>query len=218
MIDRRAFLAGTGAVLLAAPLAVNAQGSTKIYRIGYLASGRSSSPATASELQSFLQGLQDLGYVEGRGFVMEYRWAEGQPDRLPELAADLVGIRVDVIVSPGTPPTFAAKRATQTIPIVFPILGAAVEKGLVASLARPGGNITGLTTQLGALKLSQVLKEAVPTMTRVIYLYAPESSPRGTAESLRSQAQAMNLEWQSVAIREWTGVCRIRARHDWPGA
>jgi putative ABC transport system substrate-binding protein len=137
---------------------------------------------------------------------MEYRWAEGNADRLPELAADLVRIHVDVIVSPGTPPTFAAKRATQTIPIVFPILGSAVEKGIVASLARPGGNITGLTTQLGALKLSQVLREAIPTMTRMIYLYDPESSPRGAAESLRSQAQAMNVEWQSVAIREWTGA------------
>src|SRR5215813_4759005 len=147
-MDRRAFLAAMGAVLLAAPVAVNAQGAAKTYRIGYLASGRPSSAATSPELQSFLQGLQDLGYVEGRSFVMEYRWAEGHQDRLPELAADLVRIRVDVVVSPGTPPTFAAKRATQTIPIVFPILGARGVKGIVASLARPGGNITGLTTQL----------------------------------------------------------------------
>src|SRR5215831_484049 len=179
-MDRRAFLAAMGAVLLAAPVTVNAQGTAKTYRIGYLASGRPSSPATSPELQSFLQGLQDLGYIEGRDFVMEYRWAEGHPDRLPELAADLVRARVDIIVTGGTPATKAAKQATQTIPIVFAVLGAAVEKGIVASLARPGGNVTGLSFQVLGGKVLQMFKEAVPALARVVWLYDPASAfPRG---------------------------------------
>jgi putative tryptophan/tyrosine transport system substrate-binding protein len=113
LLDRRTFLAGTGAVLLAAPLAAEAQQAGKVYRIGFLGPG---SPAPA---KNFLQGLVDLGYVEGRDFAMEYRFAEGHPDRLPELAADLVRARVDVILTGGTPGTMAAKQATETIPIVF---------------------------------------------------------------------------------------------------
>ena len=150
-MDRRTFLAGTGAVLLAAPLSAEGQPAKKVYRIGYLSAG--SGPANPEG--PFRQGLHDLGYVEGRDFVIEYRWAEGHPDRLAEFAADLVRAHVDVIVTQGTPATYAAMQATKTIPIVFASAGAVVEKGIVASLARPGGNVTGLTFQVGSLKRYQ---------------------------------------------------------------
>jgi putative ABC transport system substrate-binding protein len=117
VIARREFLAGTSAVLLAAPLAAEGQQTRRVWRIGFLDPG--SSPANLAVKGPFRQGLEDLGYVEGRDFVMEYRWAEGHPDRLPELAADLVRARVDVIVTGGSQGTMAAKQATQTIPIVF---------------------------------------------------------------------------------------------------
>ena len=200
MINRRTFLAGTGAVLLAAPLAAEAQPARKVYKIGYLSSGLSS--ASLGAKSPFRQGLHDLGYVEGRDFVMERRWAEGHPERLPELAADLVRAQVDVIVTFGTPATYAAMQATKTIPIVFGSAGSVVEKGIVASLTRPGGNVTGLTFQLGSLKLYQLLKEAAPQVVRGVYLYDPDSNTRDVAERLRSQAQAVNVKWQSVALRD----------------
>jgi putative ABC transport system substrate-binding protein len=151
-------------------------------------------------------GLNDLGYVEGRDFVMEYRFAEGHPERLPELAADLVRVPVDVIFAIGTPATTAAMQVTRTIPIVFTSVGAVVEKGIVASLTQPGGNLTGLTYQLGPLKLYQLLKEAAPRVVRGIYLYDPDSGSRDVEERLRSQAQAVNVVWQSVALRDPNGV------------
>ena len=197
MIDRRTFLVGTGAVLLAAPLSVEAQQAKKVYRIGYLSAG------SATKLRdAFLQGLHDLAYVEGRDFVMEYRFADGQPDRLSGLAAELVRAPVDVIVTVGTPATYAAMQATKFIPIVFGSAGNVVEKGIVASLKRPGGNVSGLTFQLGYLKMYQVLKEAAPKVARGVYLYDPGSNSRDVAERLRSLAQAEKVEWQSVALRD----------------
>jgi putative ABC transport system substrate-binding protein len=121
--------------LTLAPLVVEAQQAAKAYKIGYLSAW--SSQDNVPWLKSFLQGLSDLGYVERRDFVMEYRWAEGREDRLPELAADLVRAQVDVIVTGGTPATYAAMGATKTIPIVFGSAGAVVKKGIVASLAQP---------------------------------------------------------------------------------
>src|SRR5713101_5123022 len=158
MMDRRTFLAASGALVLTAPLAAQAQQAKKMWRIGFLTAG---SAPTSPTKGPFRQGLHDLGYVEGRDFVMEYRWAEGHPDRLPELAADLVRARVDVIVTGGTPATIAAKQATQTIPIVFAVAGAVVQKGIVESLARPGGNVTGLQLQVSGSKGIQLLKDAV---------------------------------------------------------
>src|SRR5215469_2032908 len=157
-VERRTFMAMIAGGLLAAPLAAEGQQTRKIWRIGWLFP--ISPPANLFE-GPFRQELSDLGYVEGRDFVMEYGWAEGHEDRLPALAADLVRARVDVIVATGTPATHAAMRATKTIPIVFWSVSSAVEKGIVASLARPGGNVTGLTFQVPAvLKLYQLLKEA----------------------------------------------------------
>src|SRR5262245_63744169 len=131
---------------------------------------------------------------------MEYRSAEGDADRLPELAADLVRVRVDVIVTSGTLPTYAAMRATKTIPIVFGSAGGVVEKGIVASLARPGGNVTGLAFQLQQPKLYQLLKEAAPTIARGIFLYDAASSPPDIAERVRAQGAEANVEFKLVAL------------------
>jgi putative ABC transport system substrate-binding protein len=200
VIDRRTFLARTGAVLLAAPLAAEGQQAKKVYRIGYLSAG--SAAMVPNIREKFRQGLRDLGYVEGRDFIMEYRYAEGQPDRLPGLAADLVRAPVDVIVTIGTPATLAAMQATGTIPIVSPVAGFLVERGIVKSLAQPGGNVTGLTTQIGFFKLYQLLTEAAPKVTRVVFLYDPASALSDTVERLTSQAKAANVELQLVALRD----------------
>src|SRR5436853_7757567 len=134
-MDRRAFLTGTGAVLLTALRAAEAQQATKTARIGYLALNRAAGP---HRQEAFLQGLRDIGYVEGRNVAIEYRDAEGKPERLPALAAELVALKVDVIVVPGsTRVTLAAMQATKTIPIVFTNVGDPVESGLVTNLARP---------------------------------------------------------------------------------
>jgi len=209
VIDRRTFLAGTGVVLLTAPLAGEAQQAKKVWRIGFLSSG--SSPANLAVKGPFREGLQNLGYVEGRDFVMEWRWAEGHPDRLPELAADLVRAHVDVIVTNSSPATLAAKQATQTIPIVFVSAGSVVQRGIVASLARPGGNVTGLQQQLNVPKLIQLLKETVPTVTRVAFIYdpvgnAPEEFLRTKLKELRSRAQSLNVEVQPVAVSDPSGI------------
>ena len=140
MIDRRTFLAGTGVALLAAPFAAEAQQAAKVARIGFLATNLAASPHLQ---EAFRQGLRDLGYVEGRNVVIEYRDAEGKFERLPALAAELVALKVDVIVAPATAGALAAKQATRTLPIVFATASDPVGSGLVTSLARPGGNITG---------------------------------------------------------------------------
>ena len=159
-MDRRTFLAGTGAVLLAAPLAAEAQRAVKIARIGYLANTLAANPHAP---ETFLQGLRDLGYVEGRNVVIEYRDAKGKPERLPALAAELVALKVDVIVTAGgTPAVLAAKEATRTIPIVFNGAADPVTSGLVTNLARPGGNVTG-TGDLPALQ--KILGHATLAMT-----------------------------------------------------
>ena len=185
------------ALVLAASLA-DAQQAKKVWQIGFLAAG---TPGSSPSRINFRQGLKDLGYVEGRDFVIQERFAEGHQERLPELAADLVRAHVDVIVSFGTPATLAAKQATATIPIVSPVAGGLVENGIVKTLARPGGNVTGLTTQVGPLKLYQLLNEAVPKVSRVAFLYDPASSVGG-AKRVISAAQAANVELHVVALRD----------------
>ena len=140
-MERRKFVAVMAGSLLAAPLAAEAQQAAKISRIGLLANNPAASPHL---LEAFLQGLRDLGYVEGRNVVIEYRDAEGNADRFPALAAELVALKVDVIVAAqSTLAALAAKQATRTLPIVS--ISVPVTSGLVTSLARPGGNVTGLT-------------------------------------------------------------------------
>jgi putative tryptophan/tyrosine transport system substrate-binding protein len=157
-------------VLLAFRVAVEAQQPKKVPRIGYLSVSSPSAMSTRTE--AFRQGLRELGYVEGKNIVIEYRYAEGKFDRLPALAAELVRLKVDIIVTAGPPATRSAKEATVTIPIVFAQDGDPVASGFVASLARPGGNITGLSTLAPELsgKRLELLKEIVPRLSRVAVL------------------------------------------------
>jgi len=160
-------------VLVAAPLVVEAQQAAKVARIGYLVTNLA---ARLHLREAFRQGLRDLGYVEGRNVVIEYRDAEGKPERFPALAAELIALKVDVIfVGGGTPSALAAKQATRTIPIVFPTAADPVTSGLVTSLARPGGNVTGLSLLAPELvgKRLELLTQAVPGVSRVAVLWHP---------------------------------------------
>src|SRR5262245_25566950 len=164
-INRRRFLQAVSAGLLAPPLA-EAQQAAKVARNGHLVNNLA---ASKHMTEAFRQGLRDLGYVEGRNFVLEIRSAEGKPERFPALAAELVALKVDVIVTGGgTPGALAAKQATRTIPIVFGSSPDPVTDGLVTSLARPGGNVTGLSARVPNLvgKHLELLKQAVPSVSR----------------------------------------------------
>jgi putative ABC transport system substrate-binding protein len=188
--------------LLAATLAVEAQPpGAKAARIGYLSSY---SVSTGRAHEAFRQGLRDLGYVEGRNLTVEYRWADGNYERLPGLAKELVALDVDLIVSVGGPSAArAAKAATTSIPIVF-VSGAAVEAGIVSSLARPGGNLTGfdvLAEELDGKRL-ELLKEMLPKVTQVAVLWNP-GTPEGEAQHhrLAGAAPAMGVKLRFLAAR-----------------
>ncbi|PYN55801.1 MAG: ABC transporter substrate-binding protein [Candidatus Rokuibacteriota bacterium] len=191
MIRRAALAAALAAGLLAAPLAAEAQQPTKIARIGYLTTA---DVATAPHhlREAFLKGLRDLGYVEGRNLVIEYRSAEGKVERLPALAAELVALKVDVILVPASVHVLAAKQATRTIPIVFVNSGDPVASGLVTSLARPGGNVTGLSTIGPDLigKCLEQLPQAVPGVSRVAVLWQPGDVPERTEKDMLKRAEA----------------------------
>src|SRR5229473_3041435 len=171
-MERRTFMAMLTGGIVVAPLAAEAQQAAKVARIGWL--GANLAP-NAHLKEAFLQGLRDLGYVEGRNLVIEYRDAEGKVERLPALAAELVALKVDVIVAGGTPQALAAKQATRTIPIVLTGAGDPVTSGLVTSLARPGGNVTGLSVLRPDLvgKCLEQLKQAVPGVSHVAVLWHP---------------------------------------------
>lgn len=171
-MHRRAFVAGTLAVL-AAPLAAEAQPATETYRVGLLAGG-----LPPSHRAPLTKALRELGYVEGQNLIIESRHAEGRPERLSSLAAELVQLKVDVIVTVTTPATVAAKDATATIPIVMTDVGDPLATGLVASLARPGGNVTGLSIAGSEIvkEALEVLKDAVPSIGRVAVVRGPTNS------------------------------------------
>src|SRR5215510_12034661 len=164
--------------LLAAGTFAEAQLPKKIPRIGWLSLQLPTAPNQAPRLKGFAQGLRELGYIDGQNIVIEYRWAEGKLDRLAELAADLVRTRVDIILLAGEESIRAAKQATSTIPIVVANTGDLVGPGHVASLARPGGNITGLVTMSPDLstKRLELLKETLPKVSRVAVLWNPTNS------------------------------------------
>src|SRR5438128_905599 len=197
----RIALAVALALGLLAPVAQSQQAG-KVYRIGYL--GSTSASNTARSLDSLRAGLRELGYAEGKNIVIESRWAEGKYDRLPDLVAELVALKVDVIVTTGgTPPALAAKQATTTIPIVTTGVGDAVGTGIVASLARPGGNITGLTDSVPELaaKRLELLKLAAPRAGRVAVLVNPVNRTQTGLGLLESTARSLKLELQRVEIR-----------------
>jgi len=176
------------------------QASGKIPRIGYLAGGL----GAATRTETFKQGLRDLGYVEGKNIIIEYRNAEGKIERYSDLVADLVGLKVDVIFTSSTPGALAAKNATKTIPIVFTNVGDPVANGLVASLARPGGNITGLSTLAPELsgKGLELLKETIPKLSRVAVVWNPDNPGKTSSfKETEVAAQALRLQLQSLEVR-----------------
>src|SRR2546422_1898891 len=199
-MERRTFLAIVAGGLLAAPLAVEAQHTGKVYRVGFLWD----SPAVwPHALEGFRQGLRDLGWVEGKNMVVEYRWAEGHFDRLPSLAEELVRLKVDVIVAPTSIYAGAAKRATSTIPVVFASHADPIGSGHVASLARPGGNITGLTVMMSetSAKSLELLKEAIPGLSRVAVLWDPATpSHRPALNAVEVMGRALGLRLQPLAV------------------
>jgi putative ABC transport system substrate-binding protein len=203
-MERRTFMGMLAGGLLAAPLAAEAQQAAKVPRIGYLGDTRSATPHLR---EAFLQGLRDLGYVEGGNLVIEYRSAEGKFERYPALAAELVALEVDVILAGSTPAAVAAKQATRTLPIVFAATRDAVGSGLVTSLARPGGNVTGLSLLAPELvgKRLELLKQAVPGVTRVAVLWQAGGQVERTEKDMLKgadvAARALGVRLQVVEAR-----------------
>jgi putative ABC transport system substrate-binding protein len=183
-------------------VAVAAQQPARIFRIGILIQGSTSYYPT--RVEAFRQRLRELGYVEGKNIVIEYRYAEGKLERLPDLAAELVRLKVDVIVATGSPGTLAAKTLTATIPIVFTGIGDPVGGGIVSSLARPGGHITGLSLMAPDLdgKRLELLKEAFPNIARVAFLWG-SGGTRGNRPltEMEAVAKALGLKLQSLPVR-----------------
>ncbi len=188
--------------VLIAPSASQAQPRGHVPRVGYL--GTSSASLEPELVKAFREGLRDLGYVEGQNIVIEYRWAEGSYQRFPALVADLVKLKVDVILTAGTPAALAAKRATQTIPIVMAVTGDAVATGLVSSLARPGGNLTGLTTMVPDLegKRLEILAEALPKLTTVAVLLNTSNPLTAIQwEQTKTGAKALGIQLQPIELQ-----------------
>jgi putative ABC transport system substrate-binding protein len=193
-IDRRAFLGGLALSVLVVPLAAVAQAPPKGPKVGYLSIGSASDPRRIALSDAFRQGLHGLGYIENRSISIEARFAEGSYDRLPDLAAELVRLRVDIIVAYSTPATKAARDATRTIPIVMSAVVDPVATGLVASLGRPGGNVTGLSLMAPELigKQMQLLTELVPKVSRVAVLWNP-GNPSNEPQLREAEVAARTL-------------------------
>ena len=190
--------------ILAVPVSPDAQQPAKVLRIGFLAAG--SAAPYGSLIEAFRQGLREAGYVEDQSIVIEYRWAEGEYDRLPALAADLVRLKVDVIVTAiGTPPALAAKNVTRTIPIVFTAVGDPVAQGLIASLARPGGNVTGVASLNPELmgKRLELLKETLPKVSRMGVLWNPGNAVHALFwREAEAAARSLGVHLQSLEARD----------------
>ena len=188
--------------ILLAPLATQAQQAGKVHRIGFL--GNSTAALEANLVGPFREGLRDLGYVEGQNILIEYRWADGKYERFPALIAELIALKVDVIVTAGTPATLAVKKATTSVPLVMVAVGDPVGTGIVASLNRPGGNITGLTSISPELegKRLELLREVVPKLSRVAVLWNPVSPFQVIAEKeVRAAAQVLRMNVLSLGVR-----------------
>ena len=190
-----------GAMLFALSFTVDAQQPTKVYRIGLLFAGS----GLGITDEAFRQGMRELGYIEGQNIFFEWRFAEGKLDRLPALAADLMRVKVDLIIVSSTQAALVVKKATQTIPIVFAIADDPVESGLVASLAHPNGNATGVTDLAGDLggKGLELLKETLPKVSRLGVLVWNPDGPGNAAErnEIESAARALGIQIQPVEIR-----------------
>ena len=203
-MDRRAFLGGLTGGLLARPLAAGAQPAGKIARIGFLSPATASDPRMQGLVDAFRRGLGDLGHVEGRTFTIESRWAEGRYERLARLAAELVALKVDVILAVAVPAIRAVKEATRTVPIVMASVVDPVATGLVAGLARPGGSVTGLSNMAPDVtgKLFEITKQLVPKASLVAVLWNPDNP--GNAPQLQSAetaGRALGIRLQPLEAR-----------------
>jgi putative ABC transport system substrate-binding protein len=192
------------ACILAAPLVTEAQSAKKVYRIGYLSMDSASGTANPRRLEAFRQGLRDLGWVEGQNIVIEYRYAEGRVELMPGLARELVQLNVDVIAASPTGAALAARNATGTIPIVAMSLAEPVALGLVASLARPGGNVTGVAygvdTDIFGKQL-ELLREAAPKIRRVAVLSNPSPAQQHIVASVKTAARSLGVQLQLLEAR-----------------
>jgi len=207
--------------LLIAPLGAGAQQAGKVWRIGLLEIGRAFAPELVPSHKAFIDGLQEHGYIVGQNIVIEFRGAAGKQERLPELAAELVRLRVDILVTPGTLSTLAAKHATTTIPIVMVSVGDPVGTGFATSLGRPGGNITGLSDMNPDLsgKRLELLKEVLPKLARVAVLLNPGHPPnvdqlretQAAARILRVTLQTLEVRRSDDLERGFATIARERA-------
>ena len=202
MNKRRKLLVAFGAGAFATPLACFAAQPAKVARVGYL--GVTSAASAKSRIEALRVGLRELGYVEGKNLVIEFRWADDKYERLPALMAELIGLKVDVIVTHSTPGIRAAKQATTTIPIVMAHAGDAVLAGLVANIARPDGNVTGSTfsnPELAAKRL-EVLRDTFPNIRRVALLQNPDNPTMvPVLKAMQQAANALKLELQQIGVR-----------------
>jgi putative ABC transport system substrate-binding protein len=216
-MNQRISALALGALLFALCSPVEAQQPTKIARIGYLSPGDPVS--RVYRIEAFRQGLKELGYIEGKNIIIEYRFAEARMERLPELAGELIGLKVDIIFAQALPSTEAAKNATQMIPIVTSSQDP-VRSGLVAGLPRPGGNITGLANLTSELvgKRLELLKEVIPQLSRVAVLWTPSTPESTTWRRTEVAAQSLGVQLQAAEVRErddlepaFTAIKRERA-------
>jgi putative tryptophan/tyrosine transport system substrate-binding protein len=201
-VDRRRFLVTSVAGAVAGPFVAGAQPARKTPHVGVLRPG-SPPPADFGQREAFERGLQDLGWTPGTSIIIEYRYAEGNRERLPELAAELVRLPVDIIVASAPVGVRAAQQATRTIPIVMSALPDPVREGFIASLARPGGNTTGITLDVQALasKQLELLKEAVPRLSRVAVLRNPASPEWNIAKGeIDAAARAVTLDVKDFPV------------------
>lgn len=211
MIDRRSLLRFLIGSVTAAPLAAKAQQAAKVRRIGFL---WDSPDVWSHALEGFRQGMRELGWIEGRNLAIEYRWARGNFDRLPAFSEELVRLKVEVIVAPTSIYTGAAKRATSTIPIVFMSHADPIGSGHVASLAHPGGNVTGLTIMMSETnaKALEILKETVPHMSRVAAIWDPATPSHVPGmDAVQSAARTLGLRIHSVPVRN---LAELEARFE----
>ena len=201
LIKRREFVTLLGAAI-AAPRAARGQQAGKTYRIGFL--GNSTAELEANLVGPFRDGLHELGYQEGRNLVIEYRWAEGKYEQFPTLAAELIALKVDVIVTAGTPATLAIKNATVSVPVVMVAVGDPVGTGIVASLAHPGRNVTGLSSIAPDLegKRLELLREVIPTLSDVAVFWNPLNLfHTESLQQARVAAASLRIKLQQVAVR-----------------
>jgi putative ABC transport system substrate-binding protein len=203
VIDRRTFIGAVAGGLLALPLAAEAQQAGKVWRIGVIVTATRTE--TEHLIKALSEGLRELGYVERRNVMLELRFADGRQERLPALAAELVQLKVDVLVTGSNPVIAAVKQATATIPVVMAVSRDPVGAKFIASLARPGGNITGLANDTAPEiigKNLELLKEAAPRVSRVAFLWNPVPPGAGASKNVvESAARNLGLTFQSVAVR-----------------